>query len=91
MNKITIFGNSETCSPCQQLKKFLYEIGEEEYEFKDFAEKDILKVREYKKELFPHFAKGEVVSIPTIFINDNPKLVGFNEEIKSKILQYLEK
>lgn len=91
MNKIIIFGNSESCNPCLQLKKFLYEIGEEEYEFKDFAEKDVLKVRKYKKELFPLFEKGEVVNIPTILINDNPKIVGFSEETKSKIIEYLEK
>lgn len=91
MNKIVIFGNSETCSPCLQLKKFLYEIGEDEYEFKDFAEKDKNIRLQYKSELMSYLEKGEVANIPMVLMNNHPKIVGFTEQTKSKILEYLEK
>lgn len=90
MNKILIYGNSKTCAPCGQLKQYLDSIGEE-YEFKDLADDDVLKVREIKKEIFSHFDKGETATIPVILIDENPKIVGFDSEKIDKINEYLAK
>lgn len=94
MNNIVVYGNSLSCSPCIQLKKFLYEIGVENYTFYDFADEDVLKVRQYKKDLTELFKDNGVLKtpvIPVIFIGDNPKIVGFGDEQKEKIIEYLEK
>ena len=90
MNRILIYGNSETCPPCGQLKNYLDTLGEP-YEFKDLSNGDKDDKLNLKREIFKLFLAGEKANIPVVLIDDNPKIVGFDSVQIDKINEYLAK
>lgn len=76
-----MIGNSQTCNACTQAKQYLDAIGEE-YEYKDLGTSDLVKRIEWKKQVYNLGIK----SIPAIYIDNNPVIIGFNPD---KISEYL--
>jgi glutaredoxin len=79
---IKIYGNSETCSNCLKLKKYLDE-KEINYTYYDLAEPDSVKRIQYKSFLFDH----KIKMIPATFIDDREVIIGFDEKLFDEILK----
>ena len=80
-HSILVYGNSQTCAHCRQLKQWLAD-NQIEHTYKDLGSDDHAKRIEHKKEAHALGLK----SIPSIFIDDMDVIVGFDEKKLAEIL-----